>query len=130
MRTPKYCLHTTSGQARVTINGRTYYLGQYASPESWQKCHSKIAEWLASGCSRTFGVMKPGITILGLVEAYRPFALSHFGDKVNSEAYATEYAVAPLLELYGSSAAEDFDATRYKAVRSNPSSLYFDSQDR
>ncbi len=118
MRTPKYCLHTTSGQARVTINGRAYYLGQYDSAESWQKYHAKIAEWLASGCSKTFGIIVPGITILGLVEAYRPFAIQYFGTGINSEAKSTDYSVVPLLELYGSSVAEEFGSTRFEAVRS------------
>ena len=118
MRTPKYCLHTTSGQARVTINGRAYYLGKFDSDESREKYHAKIAEWLASGRSKSFGIIKPGITILGLVEAYLPFALNYYGDKVNSEAKCTEYSVRPMLKLYGSSPAEEFRAARCEAVRS------------
>lgn len=31
---PSYCLHKPSGQARVRINGKDYYLGKYGSPES------------------------------------------------------------------------------------------------
>ncbi len=74
-KTPEYCLHKTSRRARVTINDKAYYLGEYGTDESLQKYHAKIAEWIASGRSKTFGIIEPGISILGLVRAYRPLCL-------------------------------------------------------
>ncbi|MFO0873773.1 MAG: site-specific integrase [Phycisphaerales bacterium] len=48
MTNPKYRRHAASGQARVTIAGRDYYLGRFDSPESHARYHGLIAEWLAS----------------------------------------------------------------------------------
>ena len=48
-RTPKYCHHKATGQAYVTIDGRSRYLGAYGSPESQEKYHRLIATWAAHG---------------------------------------------------------------------------------
>lgn len=32
LRVPKYAKHKATGQARVQINGRTFYLGKYVLP--------------------------------------------------------------------------------------------------
>ena len=40
---PSYGLHKASGQARVTIGGRTIYLGKYGSPESHEQYAREIA---------------------------------------------------------------------------------------
>jgi hypothetical protein len=47
---PAYRRHS-SGQARVTIAGRTHYLGKYGSKASRQRYDQLIAEWLASNRS-------------------------------------------------------------------------------
>ena len=45
---PAYRLHI-SGQARVELDGRTYYLGEYGSKESWARYHALLAEYNANG---------------------------------------------------------------------------------
>ncbi len=60
LRTPSYRLHRPSGQARVIIDGTHIYLGKYDSPESWEKYHRTVAEWLAG---RTKPSTKPPIQI-------------------------------------------------------------------
>ncbi len=45
---PKYGLHKPTGQARVVLNGRDYYLGKYGSAESRRKYDQLIAAWLSN----------------------------------------------------------------------------------
>lgn len=45
---PAYRLHI-SGQARVELDGRTFYLGQHGSKESWARFHALLAEYNANG---------------------------------------------------------------------------------
>ena len=54
MRVPSYRRHS-SGQARVTINGKDFMLGEHGSPESHQAYARLIAEYQATGKSPSFG---------------------------------------------------------------------------
>jgi len=45
---PAYCFHV-SGQARVNLDGRTFYLGEHGSKESWAKYYALLAEYHANG---------------------------------------------------------------------------------
>lgn len=45
---PAYRYHI-SGQARVELDGRTYYLGLHGSKESWARYHALLAEYNANG---------------------------------------------------------------------------------
>ncbi|MGC6550210.1 MAG: site-specific integrase, partial [Rubripirellula sp.] len=45
---PKYLFHI-SGQARVSIAGRDFYLGKYGSPESLARYHSLLATCAETG---------------------------------------------------------------------------------
>lgn len=47
-RQPKICEHST-GQARVTLNGRVHYLGKHGTPESTQRYAALIGEWERRG---------------------------------------------------------------------------------
>ncbi|MAW51215.1 MAG: integrase, partial [Geminicoccus sp.] len=47
MRIPKYREHS-SGQARVTLSGRTFYLGRYGSAESRREYKRLVGEFIAS----------------------------------------------------------------------------------
>ena len=42
---PRYCLHKSSGQARMRINGRDVYLGPHDSPESHERYERLMREW-------------------------------------------------------------------------------------
>jgi integrase len=43
---PKYRLHKASDQARVTLDGKTYYLGKYQSPKSWENYYIVTQKYL------------------------------------------------------------------------------------
>lgn len=45
-RIPRYTLHRPTGQARVRIEGKDYYLGRWGSPESKARYDALIADWL------------------------------------------------------------------------------------
>lgn len=47
---PAYRYHV-SGQARVDLDGRTFYLGPHGSKESWARYHALLAEYNANGQS-------------------------------------------------------------------------------
>ena len=42
---PAYTLHKATGQARIRINGKDHYLGEYRSPESRERYSELIAQW-------------------------------------------------------------------------------------
>jgi hypothetical protein len=46
LRAPKYWHYKPKGLAVVRIDGRDHYLGKYDSPESREKYHRLVAEWL------------------------------------------------------------------------------------
>jgi hypothetical protein len=77
-RIPKYRRHT-SGQARVTLNGRDHLLGIYGSAASKEAYERLIAEWLSSPVRR---VSKPDaavpITVSELILAYWKFAVRYY----------------------------------------------------
>ena len=66
---PSYLRHKPSGQARVSINGQTIYLGKYGSKESKERYHRLLAEFcvlrtmLAAFRGLTGGVMSLLVTL-------------------------------------------------------------------
>lgn len=46
---PSYLLHKPSGQARVILDGKTFYLGRYGSKESRKEYERLIGNYLANG---------------------------------------------------------------------------------
>ncbi len=52
-RKPSYLLHKPTNQARVRIDGKDYYLGEYGSQESKERYRDLLAEWLAESEDRS-----------------------------------------------------------------------------
>jgi hypothetical protein len=46
-RTPKYRHYKPKDLAVVRIDGKDHYLGKYDSPESREKYHRLVAEWIS-----------------------------------------------------------------------------------
>ncbi|WP_436714963.1 site-specific integrase [Roseiconus lacunae] len=114
---PRYRKHKASGQARVTINGRDYFLGPHGTKASLAEYDRVIAEYIASGRSPSFGIEQAGITVAMLSADYLRFAKTYFGTGTNSEWYAIKYALRPLVKLYPEHVAGDFAPTQLRAVR-------------
>ena len=113
---PKYRKHS-SGQARVTINGRDYLLGPHGTRASKLEYDRVITEYLASGRSNTFGAPQGTHTLAMVMADYLVYAKSYFGISPSSEWHRIKYALAPIKKLYASLPAADFASPHFKAVR-------------
>lgn len=114
---PKYRKHRASGQVVVTINGRDHYLGPHGTKASRLQYDRLITEWLSSGRSVSFGAMAHETTIIELAADYGEFAEAYYGTGPNSELHPIVRVLRPVIELYGKTAAAEFDVQRFKAVR-------------
>ena len=54
-RVPKYRHYQPKNLGVVRIQGRDFYLGEYESPQSWEKYHGLIAEHLATNGRHLLG---------------------------------------------------------------------------
>jgi integrase len=116
MRVPSYRPHS-SGQARVTLNGRTFYLGPFGSKESKQPYDRLIAEYVAGGCQLSFGVEPEQLTVVQCLADYLVWAKSHYGTDRNSEYHPTTYALRVVRSLYGDLPAHEFSSLQFRACR-------------
>ncbi len=115
-RVPRLCKHS-SGQGFLTIEGRQVYLGPFDDPATKERYDRLIAEWLANGRRLPLEITSPnptGITILQLVDAYRPWVKARYA---SSEAGVIAIAMRVVRELYGATQALDFGPNRLRAVR-------------
>ena len=113
---PKYRKHS-SGQARVTINGRDYLLGPWNTKASHHEYDRVIAEYLSGGRSPSFGLEPGGYTVAMLVRDYIAYSRSYYGEDVSSDLHRIKPALKPLIHLYRDSLATDFGPQCFKAVR-------------
>ena len=124
---PSYLLHKKSGQARVRLkNGSRYrdvYLGEYGSPESYEKYRRIVAEHLGdNGQNRadaeSASPSDPNDwTIAELVVKYDDFASTHYVK--NGEPTDDRYraAIGPLATMFGATLAKEFGPKKLKALR-------------
>ncbi len=63
-RVPTYRLHKASGQAIVTLKGRTYYLGKFGTPESRIAYNRLLADWEADDRSTSSVTVSPAPAFL------------------------------------------------------------------
>lgn len=112
---PSYLKHRENG-SRCIINGITHYLGEYNSPASKAKYDQLIAEWLASGRSRLFG-LKNEVTMTALMVAYIRHCDNHYPKSRGSESELIRYALRPVAKLYADLPAIHFSPVEFKTVR-------------
>jgi integrase len=120
-RIPTYRRHT-SGQARVTLNGKDHLLGPYGSRESREAYDRLIAEWLVNrgrAPTQAEEEQEP-LSVNELVLAYWKHARDYYGwvkepqrgDRVN-----LRDALRVVRRLYGHTPARDFGPLALKACR-------------
>lgn len=121
---PSYRLHKRSGQAVVTLNGKDHYLGLHGTTESRQAYERLIAEWLSNnhrspGPPSTATSATDAPTINELFVAYWKFAQGYYvkNGKPTRETNNLREALQPLVQLYGSTLADDFGPLALKSVR-------------
>lgn len=123
-RVPGYLFHKATGQARVRINGKDYYLGPYGSEESRVEYGELIAQH-ASGvltdplvpADESKG--EPGLSVNELCAAFMYHADKHYlkDGEPTSEIGCLKLAISPLVDLYGATPVSEFGPKSLKAVR-------------
>lgn len=107
---PSYRQHRPSGQAVVTLNGRTVYLGPYNTPGSRQRYDDLIRQYLAQGRRLRGPGGSPPLTIAQLGRLYVEHAATYY---VKHGRHTSEYdqvrrVVALLVRFHGHDDANDF----------------------
>src|SRR4051794_4330834 len=77
-RIPSYRLHKPSSQAVVVLDGRSYYLGKWESPESRVEYRRVVAEWLARDRASPAPSGAAAPTVDELILRYWQFAERHY----------------------------------------------------
>jgi integrase len=117
---PKYRKHKASGRAIMTIQGQDFYLGPWNSKASRVEYDRIIAEYLAAGRQLPAkGRMASDLTVVEVLARYKRFAESYYRKNGQStgEWEKVEYAIAPVVRLYGRTPIRDFGPLALKAVR-------------
>ena len=116
---PAYRYHI-SGQARVDLDGRTYYLGPYDTPESHARYHALLATYNANGHrmpdeTPTHQIDAP-VSIRCVTAEFREHAAKKYAN--NPHERRRFNGLCDLLDLeYGDTPAAEFGPRRLAAVR-------------
>lgn len=111
---PAYTLHKASGQARVRIDGKDHYLGEYGSPKSRDDYEDLIAEWLSRQ-----DVTRLTLTINDLALLYLDHAAAYYrkNGEPTSEVGCIRSALRLLIDYAGRTRARDFGPRQFCAFR-------------
>src|SRR4051812_25912725 len=103
---PSYRYHKARQCAVVTIAGKDHYLGRYDSPESRERYHRLVAEWLATvSPAPAAGQPAPApLTVDELILRYWEFARTYYvkHGAPTSEQDTLRQALRFVRRLYGS----------------------------
>jgi integrase len=117
-KVPKLRTHKATGQGYVVLNGHAIYLGCAGKPETEQRYHQVIAEWLAS--NRQSRVDPAEITVKELIARYWVYAKRYYRNPdgtMSTEVEAIRLALRPVRELYELARAAEFGPLSLRAVR-------------
>jgi hypothetical protein len=109
-RDPKYRHYKPKNLGVVRINGHDEYLGRYNSPESRERYHRLIAEWIANGRQSLpqpadkADESPPPLSVNDLILAYWQYAKTYYvkNGSPTREIEEIRMALRPLRHLYGS----------------------------
>lgn len=119
-RIPKYRKHC-SGQARVTIEGKTYYLGKHNTPESHQQYKQLMNEWLTKTGRFASILINPAnasTTINEVSLAYIDHAEEYYQANPK-EIEKIKLAIRPLRKLFGRTSVGSFDSLGLESVQAS-----------
>ena len=111
INTPSYTHHKATNQARVRINGVSYYLGKWNSAESKERYRRLIAEYLSTGFIRD---LSAPITVAELIER---FIRDSEGKYQQRHFIKIQKTLELVLPLYGTLKAADFGPVKLKEIR-------------
>jgi integrase len=115
-RKPSYLLHKATGQARVRIDGKDEYLGEYGSLESRERYDDLVSEWFArNGDTSRYKLTVDDLALL-FVGNGRSYYRSPDG-KLTAEVCSIQHALRPLVELFGTLRVREFGPLKLKQVR-------------
>jgi hypothetical protein len=117
-RLPSYRHHKSSGQGFVELNGHRHYLGKYELPESKERYHRLLAEWLANG--RRLPVDPDDLTVIELIDRFWQHAKTYYRKPDGTHTSSLDsyrLALRPLKRLYALSNVVDFGPRALKTVR-------------
>lgn len=117
-RIPKLRHHKATGQGFVEIDRRWVYLGSFGSPETTERYHRLMAEWVANG--RRLPAPPEDITVAEVVERFWEHAKTYYrkpDGSPTSEVDNYRQALRPLVKLYGPSKAAEFGPLSLIAVQ-------------
>ena len=115
---PSLKRHKASSQGYVRINGQVIYLGKYGLPETQQRYHQFIAEWMTAGCQ--LRVEADDITIVELCCRFWKHAEAYYrrpDGRPGKEMNHFKQALKPLRKLYGHTSAIEFGPLALRTVR-------------
>lgn len=118
VKVPKYCVHKGSGQGYVNAHGRRIYLGRHDAPETMQRYHEFVAEYLAHGGQPP--VEPEQVTIKELIARFWLHAEQYYIDahgNPSTEIDAFRYALKPVKELFEHASVTEFGPRALQAVR-------------
>ncbi|OHB51208.1 MAG: hypothetical protein A2Y10_08795 [Planctomycetes bacterium GWF2_41_51] len=115
---PKLRFHKATRQAYAVFNGKAVYFGRSDDPQSSQKYHQFVAEWITSG--NTPHALPDEITVAELIAQFWIYAQSYYvhadGSHTN-EPTNIRLAMRPLNMVYGHTKVKDFGPRALMTVR-------------
>jgi len=114
-RKPSYLLHKATGQARVRIDGKDEYLGEYGSRESRDRYDDLIAEWLVTNGDASRHTLR----VDDLALLYMKYANTYYikNGQETSEIHKLRSLLRLLVKLHGRIRIREFGPTALREVR-------------
>lgn len=117
MRIPQYRKHS-SGQARVTLGGRTYYLGKHGIAASRREYNRLVGKWIAGRGVIISDGAKEDLSIDELFLAYVQWAKQNYRAD-GTELHKIKRIVRTTAGPYSRSDAAEFGFAQFEAVRAS-----------
>lgn len=112
---PKYSLHKPSGQARVRIDGKDHYLGEYGSPASKAMYEDLKQQWhINRGDVSAWSCTIDDLAIR-FIEHAKEYYVKH--GEPTSEVNNMRVALRPLVKLFGPLRVANFQTKHIKQYR-------------
>ena len=117
-KTPQMRHYKPRNLARVRINGKDIYLGQWDSKEAQAEYERVLAEYFANGRNLPSPQPEPpDLTVTELILRYRVYANGEYGQGPGTPATHMKPALREFRKMYGRDAATDFGPRKLKAFR-------------
>jgi integrase len=115
-RIPKYSPHKATGQARVRIDGKPYYLGEYGSEAAKTKYDQLIAKWLTGErLANPDNLTVSRLCVKYVEEHAKPYYRKN--GRQTSELHAIQSALRPLIAKFGGTRISDLGPAKLKQIR-------------